>query len=53
MQYAYLVSYRGKQLASHTVRVLGLRRNTAHIEARRANGQLLRRYVKRSRLRFL
>lgn len=58
MHYAEIDSYRrfnhpSKRLVSHVVRVLATRRNTAHIEARRANGQIVRKFVKLSRLRFL
>jgi hypothetical protein len=57
MQYAEIITHRrfrhpGKCLIA-VVRVLELRRNTAHIEATRMNGQVVRKYVKRSRLRFL
>ncbi len=35
-----------------TVRVLEIRKRTAHIEARRCNGAVVRRYVKLDRLVF-
>ena len=58
MRYAEINTYRrfnhpSKCLISRVVRVLATRRNTAHIEARRANGQIVRKFVKLNRLRFL
>jgi len=54
---AYFLGYhrfreRGKALRP-VVRVLSIHRKTAHIEARRYNGQIVRRYVKLSRLQFV
>lgn len=49
---AQLLFHRGKPIRP-TVRVLSVRRSTAHIEATRRDGQTVRRFVKLKRLRFL